>query len=80
MALPSSTARSSYVPPKGEPDPDEILAAIKEAINDNSRLAELPEEEVDRQFALEGRLQGEPSLQLVAEALDAIEAEEGNLT
>jgi hypothetical protein len=78
VALPSSTARSSYVPPKGEPD--EILAAIKEAINDNSRLAELPEEEVDRQFALEGRLQGEPSLQLVAEALDAIEAEEGNLT
>ena len=80
MALPSFTARSGYVSPKGEPNLDKILAVLKEAINDNPRLAEMPEEEVARQFALEGRLQGEPSLPLVAEAPDAIEAEEGNPT
>lgn len=71
---------SSYIPPKGEPDPDEILAALREALNDNPRLAEMPEEEVARQLVLEGRLEDEPAPPLVAEALQTIEAEEDNPT
>jgi hypothetical protein len=67
---------SGYIPAKGEPDPDEILGALREAVADNPRLAEMPAEEVARQLVLEGRLQGEPSPTLVAEMLDALEAEQ----
>ncbi len=67
---------SGYIPAKGEPDPDEILGALREAVVDNPRLAEMPAEEVARQLVLEGRLQLEPSPTLVAEMLDALEAEE----
>ena len=67
---------SGYIPAKGEPDPDEILGALREAVADNPRLAEMPAEEVARQLVLEGRLQLEPSPPLVAEMLDALEAEE----
>jgi hypothetical protein len=70
---------SGYIPPKDEPGPDEILAALREALEDNPRLTEMPEEEVTRQLVLEGRLEGDPSPPLVAEALRTIEAEEGNL-
>jgi len=67
---------SGYIPAKGEPDPDEILGALREAVADNPRLAEMPAEEVARQLVMEGRLQLEPSPTLVAEMLDALEAEE----
>jgi hypothetical protein len=67
---------SGYIPAKGEPDPDEILGALREAVADNPRLEEMPAEEVARQLVLEGRLQLEPSPTLVAEMLDAFEAEE----
>ena len=67
---------SGYIPAKGEPDPEEILGALREAVADNPRLAEMPAEEVARQLVLEGRLQLEPSPTLVAEMLDALEAEE----
>ena len=67
---------SGYIPAKGEPDPDEILGALREAVADNPRLEEMPAEEVARQLVLEGRLQLEPSPTLVAEMLDALEAEE----
>ena len=67
---------SGYISAKGEPDPDEILGALREAVADNPRLAEMPAEEVARQLVLEGRLQLEPSPTLVAEMLDALEAEE----
>jgi hypothetical protein len=67
---------SGYIPAKGEPDPDEILGALRDAVADNPRLAEMPAEEVARQLVLEGRLQLEPSPTLVAEMLDALEAEE----
>ena len=60
---------SGYIPAKGEPDPDEILGALREAVADNPRLEEMPAEEVARQLVLEGRLQ-------LAEMLDALEAEE----
>ena len=69
---------SGYIPPKDEPDLDEILGALGEALTDNPRLAEMPEEEVARQLVLDGRLASEPSPPLVAEALQAIEAEGGD--
>jgi polyhydroxyalkanoate synthesis regulator phasin len=49
---------------------------LREAVVDNPRLTEMPAEEVARQLVLEGRLQQEPSSALVAEMLDALEAEE----
>lgn len=71
---------SGYIPPKEELDPYKIPVALREALDDNLRLAKTPEEEVARQLVLEGRLEGEPSPPLVAEALQTIEAEEGNPT
>ena len=67
---------SGYIPAKGEPGPEEILGALREAVADNPRLAEMPAEEVARQLVLEGLLRQEPSPTLVAEMLDALEAEE----
>jgi hypothetical protein len=71
---------SGYIPPKEDPDLDDILAALKEALDENPQLVDMPEEEVARQLVLGGHLEGEPSPPLVAEALEAIEAEEGNPT
>ena len=68
---------SGYIPAKDEPGPEEILDALREAIFDNPRLAEMPSEEVARQLVLGGYLQKEPSPTLVADTLDALEAEEG---
>jgi hypothetical protein len=42
---------SGYIPAKGEPDPDEILGALREVVADNPRLSEMPAEKVARQFA-----------------------------
>lgn len=47
---------SGYIPAKDEPGPDEILEALREAIFDNPRLAEMPSEEVARQLILGGHL------------------------
>lgn len=71
---------SGYIPPEGEPGPDDIFEALQEALEDNPRLAEMPTDEVARQLVLGGYLEGEPSLPLVAEALQTIGAEEGNPT
>ena len=68
---------SGYIPAKGEPGPDEILEALRRASFDNPRLTEMPPEEVARQLVLGGHLQQEPSSALVADMLDALEAEEG---
>ena len=68
---------SGYIPAKGEPGPDEILEALREASSDNPHLTEMPPEEVARQLVLGGHLQQEPSPALVADMLDALEAEEG---
>jgi hypothetical protein len=67
---------NGYIPAKDEPGPDEILEALREAIFDNPRLAEMPAEEVARQLVLGDHLQEEPSPALVADMLDAAEAEE----
>ena len=70
---------SGYIPAKEEPSSNEILEALREAIFDNPRLAEMPAEEVARQLMLDGHLQQEPSPLLVAEMLDALEAEKEGL-
>jgi hypothetical protein len=67
---------SGYIPAKDESSPDEILEALREAIFENPRLREMPAEEVARQLVLDGRLQAEPSPTLVADMLQALEAEE----
>ena len=67
---------SGYIPAKDEPNPDEILEALREAIFENPRLTEMPAEEVARQLILGGHLQEEPSPVLVADMLDALEAED----
>ncbi len=67
---------SGYIPPKGEPSPDQILEALREAVFENPRLIEMPSEEVARQLVLGGHLQEEPSPALVADMLNALEAEE----
>ena len=67
---------SGYSSAKEEPGPDEIVEPLREAIFENPRLREMPAEEVARQLVLDGRLQQEPSPVLVAEMLDALEAEE----
>ena len=68
---------SGYIPSKDEPGPDEILEALREAVFEKPRLTEMLSEEVARQLVLDGHLQEEPSPALVAEMLDALEAEEG---
>ena len=68
---------SGYIPAKDQPGPEEILEALREAVSDNPRLTEMPAEEVARQLVLDGRLQDEPSPALVADMLDALEAEVG---
>ena len=67
---------SGYIPAKDEPGPGEIVEALREAVFENPRLREMSAEEVARQLVLEGHLQQEPSPVLVAEMLDALEAEE----
>ena len=67
---------SGYIPGKDEPGPDEIVEALREAVFESPRLAEMPAEEVARQLFLEDRLQQEPSPVLVAEMVDALEAAE----
>jgi len=71
-----SEMTSGHIPAKDDPGPDEILGALREAFVDNPRLEEMPAEEVARQLVLEDRLQQEPSPALVAEMLDALEAED----
>jgi hypothetical protein len=55
---------------------DAILGALREAVKEDSRLREMPAEEVARQLVLEGRLEEEPDPSVVAETLESLEAEE----
>jgi hypothetical protein len=70
---------SGYIPAKEEPAPDEIVEPLREAIFENPGLREMPAEEVAKQLVLEGHLQLKPSPVLVAEMLDALEAEKEGL-
>ena len=69
---------SGYTPPKGEPGPDQILGALREAVRDEPGLRDVSPEEVSRQLVLGGHLEEEPDPTLVAEMLQALEAEEQN--
>ena len=63
---------SGYIPPSGEPDPDDILEALKKATREDPDLRERPPEEVSRDLARRGYLETEPSPTLVAEMLGAL--------
>ena len=67
---------SDHMPEKGEPGFDQILRALGEELKENPRLSEMPAEEVARQLALGGHMEGEPAPPLVAEALEGLETEE----
>ena len=66
---------SGYIPASGEPGPDEILNALREALNRDPSLGERTPEEVSRKLAEDGLLDQEPSPTLVAEMLGAMERE-----
>jgi len=70
---------SRYISLKDQPELDEILAALRKALDDNPHLVEMPEE-VARQLVIEGHLEKGPSPSLMAEVLQAIETEEENPT
>ena len=61
---------------QGKPGFQEVLDALKRALEDNRRLRDLPAEEVARRLVLGGYLQEEPALHRVADALASLEAEE----
>ena len=64
------------MPEKDQPGFDQILRALREGLNENSRLKEMPAEEVARKLVRYGHLEREPPPPLVAEALEGLEAEE----
>ena len=68
---------SGYIPPSGEPDPDDILEALRKAAGEDSGLRDLPPEEVSQNLVRHGYLETEPSPTLVAEMLGVLEREEG---
>jgi hypothetical protein len=67
------------MPQKDQPGFDQILRALREGLDENPRLKEMPAEEVARQLVQVGHLEGEPPPPLVAEALEGLEAEEHSL-
>ena len=66
---------SGYIPASGEPGPDDILDALREALRRDPSLKERSPEEVSRELARNGHLTEEPSPTLVAEMLGAVERE-----
>lgn len=68
---------SGYIPASEDPGPDEILAALREAIREDPGLRERQAEDVSRDLARRGYLGREPSPTLVAEMLGTLEREEG---
>ena len=54
----------------------EVLEALKRALEDNRRLRDFPAEEVARQLVLGGYLGEEPTVPQAADALASLEAEE----
>jgi hypothetical protein len=67
------------MPEQDQPGFDEILRALREGLNENSRLKEMPAEEVARPLVRHGHLEREPPPPLLAEALEGLEAEEQSL-
>jgi hypothetical protein len=67
------------MPEKDQPGFDQILRALRERLNEDAQLKEMPAEEVARQLVQGGHLEREPPPPLVAEALEGLEAEEHSL-
>ena len=59
-----------------EPGFQEVLEAIKRALEDDRHLSDSPADEVARQLVLGGYVEGEPTVSRVADALASLEAEE----
>ena len=61
---------------RAEPGFQEVLEAIKRALEHDRHLVNFPAEEVARQLVLGGYVEGEPTVSQVADALATLEAEE----
>ena len=61
------------MPEKDQHGFDQILRALREGLDENPRLKEMPAEEVARQLVQVGHLEEEPPPPLVAEGLEAEE-------
>ena len=59
-----------------EPGFQEVLEAIKRALEDDRHLSDYPADEVARRLVLGGYVEGEPTVSRVANALATLEAEE----
>jgi len=57
------------------PDPDRVLAALREALRDDPEMRERPAEEVSEQLARDGYLDEEPDPVLVADMLGSLDPE-----
>jgi hypothetical protein len=57
------------------PDPDSVLAALREALHDDPKMREHPAEEVSEQLARNGYLDERPDPVLVADMLGSLEPE-----
>jgi hypothetical protein len=55
------------------PDPDDVLEALRKALDDDPTLRDRPEEEVSTRLQRDGYLQQEPDPVLVAEMIAAID-------
>jgi hypothetical protein len=61
---------------KSEPGLQEVLEALKRALEDDRLLQDFPADEVARQLVLGGYLQEEPTVSQAADALASLKAEE----
>jgi len=57
------------------PDPDRVLAALREALRDDPEVRERPAEKVSEQLARDGYLDEEPDPVLVADMLGSLDPE-----
>ena len=57
------------------PDPDRVLAALKEALRDDPKMRERPAEEVSGELVRGGYLDEEPDPVLVAEMMGSLDPE-----
>ncbi len=58
------------------PEPQEVMEALKRALEDNRHIADSPADEVARQLVLDGYLQEEPTVSQTADVLASLRAEE----
>ena len=61
---------------RDEPGFQEVLEAIKRALEDDRHIVDSPAEEVARHLVLGGYVEGEPTVSRVADAMASLEAEE----